>query len=237
MFFNFLLPNKLVARYASDYSGTIEVRTEFGHPRVVVAKVPQSGGIVQDILKIGLDEFTNPLNFLLLGLGGGAILHEVRQRWRECKITAVEIDPVMIKVANKYFKMNRIENLEIVNQDAAEFVFNKANERMSNKTPAPQSIRNTAEEQWNNEIITIQRYDAVLVDCYLGDQPPKELESETFLKNLRSLLSAGGKIAFNRIDSPKVSFIQTQKLVEKLKKMFTEVKNKKVYSNSIIIVK
>ena len=229
MFWNFLLPNKLVTKYASDYNGAIEVRTEFGRPRVVVKGIPQSGGIVQDILKKGVDEFVKPKNFLLLGLGGGAILHEVRKRWPECKITAVDIDPVMIEVARKYFRVDEIENLEIVNDDAVGFVFNTSNDQMNKRSK--KFYENTKLQ--NNEIT---KFDAILVDCYVGDQVPDKLESLEFLRNLQMLLSEGGKIVFNRIVSPKEAYLSTQNFIGKLGLVYDNVMTKKAYSNMLITV-
>jgi spermidine synthase len=38
------------------------------------------------------------------------------------EITGVEIDPEIIKLANRYFKLDEIQQLEIVIDDAFEFV-------------------------------------------------------------------------------------------------------------------
>lgn len=211
---NFLSPNKLIAKYSSDFSGVVEVRSEFGRLRVWAGGIPQSGGIVQDILKKALNEFDNPERFLLLGIGGGAILHEVRRRWPDCEITAVEIDSVMIKIAEKYFGVGEIGRLKVVNADAVKFC-----------------TRGTLASLQGFPL-----YDAILVDCYLGDRVPKELESEMFLQNLKKLLVTGGKIAFNRIISPKESYLATQRFIEKLEMIFDRVKTKKAYSNLIVAV-
>lgn len=210
--FNFIKFNHLMVKFESDYNDLIEVRTEFGRPRIVVKGIPQSGGIVQDILKKALDVFNNPMRFLLLGLGGGGILHEARKRWPRCEITAVEIDPVMIEIAEKYFKIGQIERLRIVNEDAVVYI---------NKKESEQKYKNTD-------------FDAILVDCYVGNQVPVTLESEDFLRILKKCLSPNGRVVFNRIISPKESFLKTQAFIDKLYLIYDNVKSKRAYSNMII---
>lgn len=210
MFIDYLFPNKLVASYKSDYNQKIEVRTEFGRPRVEVKGMPQSGGIVQDILKKGLDELDSPGNFLLLGLGGGAILHEVRRRWSDCEIIAVEIDPVMIQVARKHFKIKQINGLKVLNEDAWTFVVEKV-------------------------ISNDEKFDAILVDCYVGGDIPSKLEDVRFLEGLKKMMNENGQVVFNRFNTNEVQ-IMNKKFIYKLMKVFNQVKSKNAYCNMLISV-
>ena len=203
-------PNRLIETVQSEINGPIEIRTEFGRPRVIVNHIPQSGGIVQDILKKGLNEFQNPKNFLLLGVGGGAILHKISQRWPDCRITAVEIDPVMVQIANQYFQINQIPHLKIINQDAYDFIKLKT-KNLKLKT----------------------KYDAILVDCYIGDQIPPQLESYDFLQTLKTILSPNGIIVFNRLNN-KSNALKTQKFIQTLQPLFPQISQKSIYCNIIV---
>src|SRR5690606_20074881 len=103
-------PHQVLETRSSQYSGQIQVIQEFGQPRIWAGGIPQTGGIVQSILKKHLTYMNNPNNLLLLGVGGGGILSEINKQFPECQITAVEIDPVMIDLAQKYFPLQRLTN-------------------------------------------------------------------------------------------------------------------------------
>ncbi len=202
-------PDLLVATFDSEINGQILIRTQFGRPRLTVAGVPQSGGIVQDILKKALNNFHQPQNFLLLGLGGGVILHEVHHRWPDCQITAVEIDPVMVTIAQNYFKVDQIPHLQIITQDAHHYV----------------------ETMKHRNVETF--FDSILVDCYVGDLVPPHLESPKFLRNLKHLVTPQGTIAFNRLNDKK-NALKTQQFIKHLQTVFSQISFKPVYCNIII---
>lgn len=69
---------------------------------------------------------------------------------------------------------------------------------------------------------TKEKYDLVIVDCYLGDKFPERFESPEFLKMVFKLLSKKGLVIFNRLyygDKRPAAV----KFGEKLKKVFTDV--------------
>ncbi len=107
---------------------------------------------------------------LILGLGGGTAAKLVNQFWPEAKIVGIEIDPVIIGLAKKYFALGKISSLKIINADAAEWVKRK------------------------------EKFDLILVDVYLGDKVPKSCETKEFLKNIKKLISPGGFVIFNRLN-------------------------------------
>jgi spermidine synthase len=144
-----------------------------------------------------------------LGLGGGDILHHIRRRWPDCHLTAIEIDPAMIRIAKTYFKVNLIPHLKIITADAHNFI--------------QLATRNSKLET---------TYDAILVDCYLGRQVPPQLESPKFLQNLKSLLSPSGTIAFNRLSASSNDFF-----LQNLTEIFPAVSSFKNYCNILIITK
>ncbi len=209
-FLQFFHPNLLIETIDSPLNGKIEVRLEFGKPRAWTGGIPQSGGIVTDILKKALNEFNRPKNLLLLGLGGGDILWQIHRRWPNCQITAVEIDPIMVNIAKKHFHIDRVPNLKVVTADASQFV---------QKAKSYQPTAN---------------FDAILIDCYLGTQIPPQLESPKFLKNLSHILTPSGIITFNRLYA-KPTQPQTQKFIQTLKTIFPVVFTKPAYCNLIVI--
>ena len=62
-----------------------------------------------------------PRNLLMLGLGGGTALRQIRFLLPECHITAVEIDPVMVDLARRYMQLDALDT-EVVVADAYELI-------------------------------------------------------------------------------------------------------------------
>ena len=83
---------------------------------------PLSGSIWDHLALGGL--FAPPAaidRVLMLGLGGGAVVHLLERYVRPTEIVAVEIDPLHIRLARRYFGAAR-PNVTIVEGDARDFV-------------------------------------------------------------------------------------------------------------------
>lgn len=60
---------------------------------------------------------------LVLGMGAGTVVSLLKQKYKiDCYITAVEKDDVVIELAKKYFEIEKFKALNIVNDDAFEYV-------------------------------------------------------------------------------------------------------------------
>lgn len=109
----------------------------------------------------------------MLGLGGGCVLKVIRNTYNmHCPITAVEFDPLMIEIAEKYFHIYDIQNLTVHLADAWEFCQN-----------------------------TNMSYDFVIVDIFIDLQVPEIFLTETFALNLSRSLLNNGFLLFNLIPS------------------------------------
>lgn len=147
---------KVVEEFKSKYSGQIQVRQGWGYKYVATGSLTQSGGVVADVWRPVIRNFGKKnKSWLILGLAAGTVAKLISQ---PAKITGVEIDPVMLAIGQKYFDLDKIPNLKIVNKDALNYVLK-----------------------------TQESYDFVLVDLYFGDQPPSFLYSPKFLKKLKKL--------------------------------------------------
>ncbi|MNE20898.1 spermidine synthase [compost metagenome] len=106
---------------------------------------------------------------LVLGVAGGSVIKtlvdEIKYRG---KITGVEIDPEIIKVANNYFKLNEIKNLEIVIDDAFEFVLK-----------------------------TKKKYNLIIIDIFQDITMPNFLFEDFFINRICFLLKSKGFVLFN----------------------------------------
>ena len=111
---------------------------------------------------------------LLIGLGGGGFLRFARRHFPELRLDAVELDPVVVRLARRHFAIRPGPRLAIHVADAATHLAELAAER---------------------------RYDLVVVDAYDGPEIPPALRSPAFFRNLRRALRPRG-IAIANIGMP-----------------------------------
>jgi spermidine synthase len=171
MSFSFL--PKIIYQTKSKISGSIAVKEQFGQLTLHVQGMLQSGGIVKGAWEKVLKKARRTKRVkkaLIFGLGGGTAAHLIQKHWPEAKIVGVEIDPEIIKIGEKFFNLNQLENLKIIKTDA--FVFLKK---------------------------TRDKFDLVIVDLYLGDRYPVQAESNQFLIKVKKLLAREGLAIFNRL--------------------------------------
>ncbi len=114
---------------------------------------------------------------LVVGLGGGGMVRYLNQNFPDMTVEAVEIDPVVVALAARYFGTIPGPKTVIHTQDAFAFF----------------------EEDHG-------RYDAIYMDAFLRpsqdaelDEKVKRLKTESFLEKLKSYLVPGGVVAFNLI--------------------------------------
>lgn len=115
---------------------------------------------------------TRPSSVLVLGLGGGTVVHLLYERFGELPVVGVERDPVVVTLARAHFGFDDLEarGLEVVLGDAFEYA--AACERT---------------------------FDLILVDLYDGLQPAKGFLAKPFLRRVRALLNPGGLAVFNLV--------------------------------------
>ena len=107
---------------------------------------------------------------LLLGFGAGSVVSILQEEMkRNCHITAVELDPSVIILGEKYFNTGRFRNLTVKLDDAAKFV-------------------SGCKEQ----------FDLIAFDIYIDNDVPSHLENEAFLKQMKALLSNRGMLVYNK---------------------------------------
>ena len=133
-----------------------------------------SYGSLQRILRrglqsIGFKNIKDSNSILVLGIAGGSVIKTlVNEIDFKGEITGVEIDPEIISLANKYFKLNEINNLTIIIEDANQFV-QKTN----------------------------QSFDLIIIDIFQDNSMPEFLFETVFIENTKSLLIPWGYLLFN----------------------------------------
>lgn len=171
--FSYLIPIKIFKK-KSVRSKVIEVTWANGELVLDSENTNYSYGSLQRILRYGLRNigYQNILNMqhiLILGVAGGSVIKTlVDEIEYKGKITGVEIDPDIIEVANKYFNLNLMHQLDIVIDDAFEFVL-KAK----------------------------QKYDLIIIDVFEDIHMPNFLFESFFSNKICSLLNDKGFVLFN----------------------------------------
>ena len=133
-----------------------------------------SYGSLQRILRkglkyIGFERIRNFESILVLGVAGGSVIKTLVDEIKfKGKITGVEIDESVIEIANQYFQLNKIKNLEIVIDDAFEFVLK-----------------------------TKSKYDLIIIDIFQDTTMPNFLFEDFFINRINFLLNENGFILFN----------------------------------------
>ena len=160
-FFNLFFPQSIHLP-DSRYNKNISVTRYFQSNTLLVDGLIESGDIMTQIWRKGLNTFLprnfHPRKVLLLGLAGGCNAKLINRCYPQAKITAVEIDPAMVDIGNRYFDLQKINNLHIVVADALDFI---------------------------NHLKSSDSFDLVLVDCFVGQSIPKKLENLAFIWKLK----------------------------------------------------
>ena len=171
--FSYFIPINIYKK-KSSISETIEVTWNNGELVIDSKNTNYSYGSLQRILRkglkyIGFERIKKFDNVLLLGVAGGSVIKTLVEEIKfKGKITGVEIDPAMIEVANTYFKLNEIPNLNIVIDDAFEFVLK-----------------------------TKETYDLIIIDVFQDTTMPNFLFEDFFINRVNFLLRKDGFIWFN----------------------------------------
>lgn len=171
--FSYFIPIN-VFQQKSNISQTLEVTWINGELVLDSKNTNYSYGSLQRILRkglkfIGFERIKTMDHILVLGVAGGSVIKTLVDEINfEGKITGVEIDNSVITIANEYFHLDQIKNLEIIIDDAFEFVLKTKN-----------------------------KYDLVIIDVFQDTKMPNFLFETFFINRICYLLQPKGFILFN----------------------------------------
>jgi len=140
---------------------------------------------------------------LILGLGAGSIPAILRNDLHlPAVITGVENDPIILKLARKYFQFDQIPDLHIIEQEATEFLFTNT-----------------------------QTFDLIIVDLGKQGTETASTETENFLFALKKSLNPSGMIIFNRQMKSKKEKHHLKALQTRFQSVFGTIRVIKVREN------
>ena len=137
---------------------------------IINRRYPEYGGL-QYITPFTRMVHAFPGDCCLLGLGGASVAHALFKTIANSQLDAVDNSQEVIDIATRFFKTDRVKNLNIIHQNAETFV---------------QS--------------TSMVYQHLLVDLYNANDYPLECSHDAFFANCKAILKPGGMMAVNLID-------------------------------------
>lgn len=158
---------------SSDYNHYLEVQLTAGKYVLNSGSSNYSYGSLHTLFKKTFRRL-NPdwekiNDVLILGFGAGCVAETIRRHNPFCRITGVEIDGTVIRLARKYFHKELIGSVSIHECAAEEFIASSKAE-----------------------------YDLVIIDLYTGTDVPVKVQDEHFILNVRRCLREGGMAIFNK---------------------------------------
>jgi spermidine synthase len=134
---------------------------------------------------------------LIVGLGGGSMVHFMKHYDPQAKVDVVEIDPKIVELADNYFGVKSGGNVRVITQDAFEFFKAAGGEK----------------------------YDVIYIDAFLKPAAdtdvtgvPLKLKTINFYKDMQKKLSPDGMVVFNMNPHDKID-----KDVDVIKEAFPQV--------------
>lgn len=172
-FLSYFIPIN-VYKKNSAVSKTLEVTWNNGELVLDSKNTNYSYGSLQRILRkglkyIGYDRIKKFEDVLILGVAGGSVIKTLVNEVKfKGKITGVEIDKDIVEIACNYFKLDKVKNLELIVDDAFEYVLK-----------------------------TKEKYDLIIIDIFQDTTMPNFLFEDFFINRINFLLKTEGFILFN----------------------------------------
>lgn len=189
----------ITVQRAEGTFGPVHLRWENGRLVLNTPNANQSFGSLHRVWRAVLDQELSdppPRSVLALGLGGGSVVHVLRKEKRmTAPITAVELDPVMVGIARRYFDLDRFPDVNVITGDAV------------------------------IQVHAIQhRYDLVLVDLFEDLDMARGTDTRGFINGLRDRCAEGGKVCFNTVGHDPESERRCERIREFLGSAFPNVR-------------
>lgn len=109
-----------------------------------------------------------PKRVLVIGMGGGTFTRMVQRHVKDARTDAVEIDPVVVDVAKRFFTLKEDARTRVHVTDGAAFLAS-----------------------------TRTKYDVIFLDAYDGEDVPAHLATESFFSLVKEHLTPGGVAVMN----------------------------------------
>lgn len=198
----------ITTKIPSDINGDLELTWYQGVKVLDTKNANFSYGSLDKILDIAFKYTSiNPTDkVLVLGLGGGNFIQKIKKEFSyKGALTAVELDAQIIKVATEEFAVSTNKNIQIIHQDALEFVNN-----------------------------TKKHFDFILIDVFVDNIVPDSFYDIDFWQDINSILKPKGRFVFNA-GTTKIEASKIDTLIDYLKDKMIVFKKENVNNTNILI--
>lgn len=152
----------------------------------------------------------DPKEILIIGLGGGVLANTFGELYPEAHITSVEIDPVVAKMAKKYFSYDDSKpNFETHIRDGRVFVKRALKDK--------------------------KRYDLILLDAFNSDYIPEHMMTKEYLEEVKALAKDDGIIMANTFSTSDLFHHESATYAEVFGPMY-QINFKDKKTNRVIVV-
>lgn len=180
---SYLHPNAddLIERVETPYNsififryGSIIIMSHQGKKRSIIQSIinleneKELPAIYTQIMPVGLVYVDNPMDILMLGLGGGMTTRYIQRYFPGSSFKVVELDRGVIELAKKYFKVKETEGYKIIEGDARVYL-------------------NRNKDQ----------HDIIMIDAFRGGYVPFHLLTKEFYNLVKDRLKDDGCFVLN----------------------------------------
>ncbi len=136
----------------------------------------------------------NPQRILIIGLGGGTLVHTYSLLFPQAEIIVAEIDEAVVDVAEEYFDFRTTDKIKAVAEDGRLYIKRAG-------------LRN-------------EKFDLVILDAFNGDYIPEHLMTAEFLEEVKKLLPPNGMVVANTFSSSRLYSAESQTYTQVFGKLF-----------------
>lgn len=161
-------------KYSSKIHGNIIIGSTSGEKAVITGIITQSGGEITAMYHQVIDSlYTHhfqPKNILLLGVGAGTVITQIRRLDKKVPILGIELDPVMLQIAKKHFSLKQSLRQTYIQTDAISYI---------------------------EKTVKSSSFDLIIVDLFVGPLNPAKARTKQFLQKLKDTITPHGTILYN----------------------------------------
>jgi spermidine synthase len=189
----------IIEEVSSVYNPVLQVMMRNGRYQLLTENAVYSYADLYDNFSKVFDKikikYLNIKEVLILGFGLGSIPYMLEKKYEQnYGYTAIEIDPEVLRLAEKYVTHELKSPIDFVCTDAAIFVE-----------------------------VCEEKFDLICMDVFSDDITPDEFYDITFLESLKNLLSPNGILIFNKLAASLEDKAHAKKFLnERFLKVFTE---------------
>ena len=136
----------------------------------------------------------NPKRILIIGLGGGTLVHTYSVLFPQADIVIAEIDSAVVKVAGTYFDFTATNKISVAEEDGRIYVKRAG--------------------------LRGEKFDLVILDAFNGDYIPEHLMTAEFFEEVKKLLSDKGMVVANTFSGSRLYSAESQTYAKVFGKFF-----------------